>query len=412
MNLSFKKSILLTALRSSGAGLSLLLSLVIARTSGSEGSGLYYSFTAIVVFVSIAISFGDLQRLLRAISLNLKDAENMLIRFQCIFLGRASLIAILFITLASLYYLFSGVNYVFLSLGLVVVSTVSVLISSIGNYYNGKDKQFFSSVYTSFALPAASLATAWFFVYRISDSPSYLVLWFVVAYGAVYVFSITNLSCPRPRDLFGDKLFPSSDSLRVTGTVLFTHLGAWSCTFILMIFSNQSDIGIFNTVLRLTIVSAIIAGVLSAMSAPHFARIEDHSELQNHVCQNARFSLLMGVVALLPIGLLGGFILSLFGEEFLKGLVALWVLVVAKIIALSFGTLGYLLLLRGMYTLQFLSVVLGVVTQVSVGVVLIPADPILGAAVALSSGIILEKVFQAYFGSRELGINLFFAWMR
>ncbi len=408
MNQSIKKATINTISRASGAGLSMLLALLIARVGGTEVAGYYYTYTAVITFLVVGVVFGDQPLLLRSVSLMPDKGKSIVQDYMAIYLRRgAVLIVLVWLVTTLLPFSVLGMSsfvWLVLSSGALMLS----IIQAFGNYYNGLNRQLTATFFQAQAMPLSMLASAFFLMGYIVNEPYRLGLWMAVSYGviAILFMSITRMSV-FSASVEHTRFVPQQDSMKVMSSVLLTHLGNWAPTFIILVFSTQSDVGVFNTSLKLTIMATLIAGAMAALSAPQFAKTFCEEELQALVDNNIRLCLLFSVLGLVPILILDEWILGLFGQDFLRGRDALWILVIGKLVAMCFGTVGHLLLQRGLYSQQIKSILIGVTVQFLFAIVLIPYDPVIGAAIAVAVGILVESLAQALFVRRSLGVLCF-----
>lgn len=412
MSVSLKKSFGVAVVSSAGTFMSLALSLIIARMMGAQAAGMYYLVLGFITFIAVFITFGDNVKLLKAVALTgeVKDSANALLaEFQLIFIGRAALAIALSYPLVSCFELLveEEVGYAVEELILAALFISSTQLFS--SYFNGLDRQYFAAIFSRMLLPLSMLFMLFILGHYVGNSVQSMTRWFVISYALAYgIAIISSQTLPKMRYFSLKFLFPSSESIKISGTVLLNFFTGWSCTFIILMFATEQDVGVYNTALRLTLFSAIISGIFSAMFSPKFACENDVKKLQDYVTQNARYCFFLGLLVLSPFFFLAEHILSVFGPEFVAGSVALQILILAKLIGLSFGTVGQLLLMKGEYTTQFVSVAIGVCVQVIIGLLLIPNYPVIGAALAVLASIIVENLFQSFFIYRKFGIICYF----
>jgi O-antigen/teichoic acid export membrane protein len=130
-----------------------------------------------------------------------------------------------------------------------------------------------------------------------------------------------------------------------------------------------------------------------------------HAELQRVLTQSARM-VLAGALPLTLFFCLGGeWFLALFGDKFSNASTALILLSVAQFINAATGAVWVVLLMTGYERDAIRSVVISTVLHLALGVLLIPAWGVNGAAVAEGSTIAFVNIYQMILVWRRLGLN-------
>ncbi len=407
MKLLNNKSLTVAAIRVAGAGLSFLLVLAVSRLTGANGSGIYYTITGLITLVSIFIALGDQHRLLRYVSQ--KPTEGKLLFSRYIQQYSIRFLVIVSISAPVAVYLVDQGDHtsVLVAGGALLSAFLMVLIQAGGVLFNGKDQQHWAAVYTTVSIPVSMLLLAPIFIAN-SATTLNITLWFCISYGvivcAAYLHIRPTLSSPQ---FLNTEVKPNPDTIKIFASLLLTYLNNWLSTYLVLYFGSLTDVSVFNTVLRITLLEAIISSVFAAIYAPQFSNTNSSIDLQQKVFKNTRGSLLMGVVALSPLLIFPKSALGLFGAEFVFGHDALTVLIFFKLARLSMGSVGYLLLMKGQYKEHLLGVTTGVIFQVIAGLILIPSNPVLGATVTIGMGLVIEGATQAILAKRRLNLICF-----
>ncbi len=405
-----KKSAGLSVINVLGTLVSLTLSLYVSRTFGSNTTGLYYSTLALITFGSLIISFGDTKILLKSVAISHKennDSQSALTDCHQGFYIRAIIVMLLlYLThvVLNLYKVEFNYNYIALTVAGLLLSQVQLIAS----YFNGLDRLYISSLLTSIALSACLLFTILLVHGTIIINNESISYWFLCSYAIAHTISATLAKVNIFTMNFDPYSFiPSKGSLKLTATLFLNYLATWSSTYIILLYATHDSVGIYNTSLRLTLLSSIVSTVVIAIFSPIFARENDKSILQKMTTLNARMCFIFGGLSLIPYFVYGEWFLSFFGDDFRAGNGALIALSASKLIALSFGTSGHLLIMKGEYTSLLICVLFGVFTQIVCGFLLIPSNPVTGAAIAVSLGTLIEEILKFFFVYKKTGLISF-----
>jgi O-antigen/teichoic acid export membrane protein len=182
-------------------------------------------------------------------------------------------------------------------------------------------------------------------------------------------------------------------------------------TDILMLglFRSADQVGIYRVVIQGGVLVVFGLQAVNMVVAPHFARLYrlgDTATLQRVATAGARASLLTALPVVLAFVFFGDFILrSVFGEPFAAGRTALAIIAVGQLVNAGVGSVGFLLNMTGHERDTARGMAVGALSNVVLNLVLIPPLGMNGAALATAVSMIIWNLLLWYFARRRLGIR-------
>tara|TARA_R110001599_G_scaffold99341_1_gene254712 strand:- start:12632 stop:13951 length:1320 start_codon:yes stop_codon:yes gene_type:complete len=180
-------------------------------------------------------------------------------------------------------------------------------------------------------------------------------------------------------------------------------------TLILGFFREDAEVGLYRVAIQFSLIVSFGLTVLNQMLHPYFSRFTTSKDFGGLQQLAVNSSLVIFGVAAIPaiiFILFGGEILdAIYGEEYLAGLIALKVLVVGQLINAAFGSVGALLNMGGYEKDSMKGMLIAVGLNVLLDLILIPVFGIEGAAVASAISISTWNVILRYYVKKRLGIE-------
>ena len=177
--------------------------------------------------------------------------------------------------------------------------------------------------------------------------------------------------------------------------------------FMLGYFVDESAVGIYDIAIKYSSVTAIFLAAINAYIMPKFASHYKHGrigELASLVQKSSFLIALTTIPLLLILFTLSGFLMGLYGEEYLFGIVALRILIIAQMVSALCGSVAILLqMTNNQGTFQNIFLVATII-NVILNFVLIPKYGITGAAVATLISTSLWNIGAACFAKIKLNI--------
>jgi O-antigen/teichoic acid export membrane protein len=216
-----------------------------------------------------------------------------------------------------------------------------------------------------------------------------------------YIFK--NLNSNREK-LEYSELLNLSFPMLLTASMAF--IMAWTDIIMLGIFRSEEEVGIYAVVLRLANLTTIFLFATNSILAPKFSELykSGNFEKLRRVVQNStKIIVLSSLPIVIILILFPNYILSLFGEEFILGVTALWILMIGKFINVLSGSVGYLLNMTNFHTVSMKIDFIIVIINVALNYILIPNYGLEGAAIATAISISLNNLIKFYFVKKEFG---------
>lgn|ERR1017187_4178570 len=148
-----------------------------------------------------------------------------------------------------------------------------------------------------------------------------------------------------------------------------------------------------------TAVNALFAPVVSTLSA-----CGDRAALQFVVTRTAIWTLISGLCIALPLMLMAEPLLSWFGPDFTRGVTAMRVLLLGQIVASGFGPQMFLMTMTGNERTAAVMLIGSAILNGVFGVLLIGGMGLTGAAIATTAALIVWNVAMAVFVRQGLGL--------
>ncbi len=189
---------------------------------------------------------------------------------------------------------------------------------------------------------------------------------------------------------------------------IISVLMSFTETFILGLFHDDASVGRYAAALRLALLINFIIIAFNSILAPNFASLYRQEKLQD-IQALARHSIVVMLALTLPLVaifcLLPAQVLSIFGGEFAQASTALIVLSIGQLVNVLSGPVGILLQMAGQERVFRNNVIASALTTLISALVLIPPYAVIGASVSAMTGILLLNVLSLISVRNRLGIN-------
>jgi len=199
-------------------------------------------------------------------------------------------------------------------------------------------------------------------------------------------------------------LLTESAPMLLSGSLML--VSGWINTIILGIFADDSQVGIYSVILKISTLSTFVLMSINAVSAPRFAQLYaagDTSGLSRYTAQTAKVIFFSSVPIFLIIILFRHWLLGLFGTEFTVGSAALLVSIAGQFFNVFAGSVGHFLNMTGHQRAFRNIITASTIINILLCLVLIPRLGIMGSAIAgmvfvagwnLSAMIYIRKKFN------------------
>jgi len=197
------------------------------------------------------------------------------------------------------------------------------------------------------------------------------------------------------------------DSFVLFGFAALVTLNARFAILLLGVTHTDEMTGVYALANTLATLLSFVVVAVNRSLAPRIAAFlaQDRlAEVQEAVLTMTRFSFLAALVPGAAFIFYGKQILAIFGPEFPDGALTLAILAVGQLIAIGSGNAGMTLLMSGNERIATRGMAIGSVVNVVLCVGLIPHYGILGAAIAVATGILCSNAILVTAAYRRLGI--------
>lgn len=196
-------------------------------------------------------------------------------------------------------------------------------------------------------------------------------------------------------------------------TILNSAVFPWAAVFFLSKLSTSHYVGLYAVADRIASQFGIILIIIGNVTASRMSALyikNDFSGLKKLVKKSSALSAFLGLLIILPCIFLDHKILSIFGEEFVKGTIVFDILAAGYFIHLATGNVGMLLLMTGHERETKQALLISSATLVLLMPLGIVRLKIAGAALAYSVAITIQNAVLVYFVRKRLGFYPLGSW--
>ena len=182
----------------------------------------------------------------------------------------------------------------------------------------------------------------------------------------------------------------------------------WTDILVLGLWTDAATIGVYGVATRIAALTAFILIAVNSVTAPRFAALYaqgDHKSLQRLAQRSAGWMLLAASPIILFLLLFPGWVLQLFGADFVWGAPLLRILALGQVLNVSTGSVGYLLMMTGHERLMRNTIMLSALLNLLGNLVLVPAYGGMGAAVSTAFSLAFMNLLSFVLVNKKLGIN-------
>ncbi|MCP8617502.1 flippase [Salirhabdus salicampi] len=415
-----KGSVIAFLIKMLGAIINFTANIVLARFLGAEGAGVYFLALTLSTAASVIGRMGLDNTMLRYISSS--KAENNLGKLMSVYrksmfisLTVSTVVAILILVTSQ----FIG-TIIFNDPSLVIplkIMALSVIPFALLNLHAEALKAIgkISKAIFVQGLGVPLLFLSFMFVFYKENSVESVAIAYVLSTVFIlligYLFWTNSIKANKgyKSDNFETNVILAT-SLPLLWVSLMNLVMNIADTVMLGMFSDSKDVGIYGVVLRITMISSMLLIAINSVVGPKFSELWTKGELSKltKLSQLSTFIMLLIAISFLtPFLIIPEFILSLFGEEFIQGTLALIILAIGQFVVLATGPVAYLLMMTGHEKFHRNNVVLCGILNIILNFVLIPNYGLPGAAVATATSLILKNILAVIFVKLKLKIALF-----
>ena len=207
----------------------------------------------------------------------------------------------------------------------------------------------------------------------------------------------------------------SKDLIRTSSSMFTTTLMqltmSWAGTLILAGYLNETDVGIYNALVRISVVTNITILAINSLAMPRFAEsyaAKSFDTLKKHAEESSRLIFLTSLPVFVLLALFPQWILSIFGKEFPGNENALYILLAGQLIVSFSGLPSQILNMADrQHVLRNIAIISAIINVLSC-FILIPQFGIMGACYAQLAGIFTWNLLSTWSVKRHFGFFVFF----
>ncbi len=181
----------------------------------------------------------------------------------------------------------------------------------------------------------------------------------------------------------------------------------WTATFILGIYGSDVDVGVFNTIQRVSSISSIFLLAINSISAPKFSELFTKGDMrgfQRFVTKSTQMIFFSSFPVLIIFCAFPELVLRFFGKAFVVGGTPLIIMTVGQFLGIISGSVGYLLIMTGYQKIYQNIILFTSIMNIILCLFFIPKFGVLGAAIANSVTVILWNFMAVIAIKRKLNI--------
>lgn len=194
-------------------------------------------------------------------------------------------------------------------------------------------------------------------------------------------------------------------------TTLFNRGSIWATTFILGFMLSKSDLGLFDTLYRLSSILTVVLYAVNSYSAPRFAEsANDYESLKENAANSGKIMFWATAPLALLLFISGPFILSFLNYEathFSVEFAALCIFILGQIIDNLTGPVNVLMQMTGLHNLTRNISILSFVI-VTLSLVLLGRFGLLVSVICYSFSVILKNVLAAFVVKKKLNVRTYY----
>ena len=404
--------------RIAGAGLTLFAQILLARWMGAAELGVYVLAFSWAILLANLASLGFPSAAIRFVGLSLSRSDPDYVFAFARFATRVILLAGVVISvcgLAIVWLVFdadSGKR-----IPVIVAMTILPLMSLLhfmGGVANGFSRFGLSFIPTNVARPAMfciGLGLVWLMGIELQAASAMTLQFLSVVIVFIPTWLLSRKLVSKPRDeapMRGDQ----DNWLRTAAALLIATLFTGYFPEVVIIvagsFVPTDDLALLHISFRIAMLVAFGLSAVDAVSSPEIARLyadDDKPGLRRIVNRATRLRFIASLIAVAMFALLGPWLLSLFGPEFVAGFQLLMILACGQLVQGLAGPVVRLMSISGHQDRTLIVFAVALVLLVVMIAVLVPVFGVTGAAIAAVIDMVIWTVWMRWLVIRHIGIR-------
>jgi O-antigen/teichoic acid export membrane protein len=410
--------------KGSGAVFGFAFNILLARTLGAHGAGVYFLALTVATISSVIARVGLDNTLLRFVAAHASindwgTVKGVVKKSLSLVLFTSALTAIIVFvsapwlagTIFSKPELTLPIRWMALS-----IPCLSLLMLY-AEMLRGLKRILYAEALQGLILPLILILTLYLLAYRWGVSgaeQSYVLATLIAAIFGAWLWRQATVGKAEIDAKFSwRELFDSCIPLYST-SILYQAVMPWLPFLLLGVLGEKDDVGLFGMATRTAyLVSAVLIAV-NSIAAPKFAALYKQNKLAEleRLAQQTTFMLtLVAIPVTFLMMIFPSQIMAIFGAEFAASGNVLRILLIGQFVNVACGSVGFLLIMSGNEKSFRNAIVLSVVSMSVLLLVLVPHLQEIGAAIANTVAVIVSNVMCIYYVKKRLGISML-PWLK
>lgn len=389
-----------------GRGFSVLVGIVMARGLGPEKFGTYSFIMSIIVIASLPVLAGMNQLIIREVSLyRSKDRDGKLAHFldwSCKYVVISSSFIVVLMLFYSIYRGDSLSQYILLASLLIPLKGI---ISRVSSIFNGFEMPVIAQLSINIIVPCIVLMLFSFLyfcgmVINLTNMINVQIVAYSMATLFILYLSSVRIKIKKQKSKKYSEVGWYKSLIPFSALVILSTLTSEIAIIALGLFSESKEAAFFRVAIQAVALLSIGLQAVNTVTAPKITRYFKQGNIedtQNLLDQSVRISF----ITLLPIAILlvlfgDFFIIFLFGKEYLPTLNVIYILMIGQIFNVCIGSVGLVLNMTGYEKKTLKSQIITLILTLFLLALLTPTYGSIGAAIAISSSLIVWNVLMVY----------------
>jgi len=233
---------------------------------------------------------------------------------------------------------------------------------------------------------------------------SICILSFIAAIIWKFQFRELSLKANNSRIKFRNLLKVSFPMLMTSSMAYIIN---WVGVFILGIYNSESDIGVYNIAMKLSMLTNISLFAVNSIAAPKFAELFANKNMigfNQTVYQSSKLIFFTTIPIILILLIFPTYLLGIFGDEYEKGKWVLIFLTIGQFINSISGSTGYILQMTGYQKIFQNIIFFSAVINIFMNIILVPSLGIFGASISSMICIIIWNFLSVFIIYKKFNI--------
>ena len=422
-----EQAVSVAGLRVIGTGLSVAVSIVIARLYGADALGIYAYCVALMALAAVPVSNGWATLLLRRVASDraiAADARAMIKTGQfgaILLVALAATIALAAITFSQSAIARAIQPVAFTIIGLLAIVSLSDQISALRMAtIRGMDRPALAQIPETLIRPMVligGIAAGWFF-YRATEQTDRLTLLFsALAAGAVIAALVGQIILTRIASKQQSASEPVSETRTewiasagaLAGSAGLVQLNGYIDLLLLGAFVPAEEIGLYRAALQIAMLASFGYIALNMLAGQRFARLRktgDREGLAKTATYLARLALLCAVPIPIVLTAAGTLVFSLlFGTDFAAAATPALIIACGFAFSASIGMARTLLVMHQKEFLVMRTTLAALLANIVLCLILVPQLGITGAAIGNFGAMVLWNLLLWFLARKQTGLD-------